>query len=155
MSHRCLTEQTKDSYEFYFKALQYGHYLWLQGQAGRAILSLTRALYTDLSPDEPTLQKWPLPYAGLHWIVSQHPSDDFPGNPRISFQHQASRLRGQRQELRRTRAWAVWALIRQARPSLPGDQTDPVDEPTQEQIRELLEAHGLAGEAALWRSVWD
>lgn len=153
MSHRCLTDLKKNTPEFYLKALQYGHYLWRQGHAGRAILALTRSLYTHLAPNDPILQAWPLPYAALKWIAAHHPSDDFPGNPRISFQHQATRLRGVRQELRRARAWAVWALIREARPSLPGDLADPVKEPTLQQINDLLEAHGHPGEAALWRSI--
>ncbi len=57
---------------FYLIALSYGHYLWLKGYSGHAILAITRALYAN------------------------HPSEDYPGNPRISFQHQATRLRGDR-----------------------------------------------------------
>ncbi|MFU8849308.1 MAG: hypothetical protein ACNA77_11420, partial [Opitutales bacterium] len=91
----------------------------------------------------------------LKWIVANHSSDDFPGNPRISFQHQATRLRGERQELRRSRAWAVWALICQARPHLPGDLANPIEEPTPEQISDLLKAYGHPGEPALWRSILD
>ena len=153
MNHLCLTRLKKDTPEFYYSALQYGHYLWLQGHAGRAILALTRALYADIAPNNPILRQWPLPYAALQWIVAHHSNDDFPGNPRISFQHQATRLRGPRQELRRARAWAVWALIRQARPSLPGDLADPVDPPMQEQIEAMLQAQGHLREAELWRSV--
>ena len=49
MSHRCLTKLRGGDLEaFYLTALRYGHYLWLQGHAGRAILAMTRALYTDL-----------------------------------------------------------------------------------------------------------
>ena len=111
MSHRCLTESRKaNEADFYFAALKYGHYLWLKGHAGRSILAVTRALYANLSGGAPMLDQWPLPYTALRWIVAKHPSDDFPGNPRISFQHQATRLRGERQALRRIRAWAVWAL---------------------------------------------
>jgi len=152
MNHLCLTRLKKDSPEFYVNALQYGHYLWQQGCAGRAILALTRALYADIAPDEPILCEWPLPYAPLQWIVANHISDDFPGNPRISFQHQASRLRGERQALRRARAWAAWGLICQARPSLPADLSDPVTEPTHQQIEVMLQAQGHPNEAELWRS---
>lgn len=155
MSHRCLTELEKDSVEFYFKALQYGHYLWRHGHAGRAILAVTRALYADIHPNTPVLGDWPLPYAALHWIVANHPGDDFPGNPRISFQHQATRLRGPRQEIRRARAWAVWALVRHAKPTLSGDRCDPVTEPTLEQIHGMLELRGHPGEADRWRSTID
>jgi len=155
MSHRCLTDLERNTPEFYFKALQYGHYLWCQGHAGRAILALTRALYTDLASNDPVLQQWPLPYAALRWMVANHSSDDFPGNPRISFQHQATRLRGPRRELRRARAWAVWALIRKARPNLPGDPADPVEEPGQAQIEEMLRTFGQQNEAPLWRAVME
>lgn len=152
MSHRCLTELGKDTPEFYFKALQYGHYLLQTGHAGRAILAITRALYADIGTDDPVLEKWPLPYAALKWIVANHSSDDFPGNPRISFQHQATQLRGEREALRRARAWAVWALIRDARPSLPADMEDRVEEPSTNRIFDLLEEHGHEGEAALWKA---
>jgi len=152
MSHRCLGELKKHTSGFYFKALQYGHYLWLNGHAGRAILAVTRALYTDLPADEPILQEWPLPYDALSWIVANHPGNDFPGNPRISFQHQATRLRGLQQELRRARAWAVWALVCQQKPELPGDPAVAAAEPTLDRMNQLLQRHGHPGEAALWRA---
>ena len=122
MNHLCLTESKKaDTAVFYFEALKYGHYLWLNSHAGRSLLALTRALYANVPEKAPVLAQWPLPYAALKWIVANHPTDSFPGNPRISFQHQATRLRGERQALRRARAWAVWALIQKAKPTLPKD----------------------------------
>jgi len=155
MNHLCLTRLKKDTPELYFSALQYGHYLWQQRHAGRAILALTRALYADIEAPDPILRKWPLPYAALQWILANHSSDDFPGNPRISFQHQATRLRGHRQDLRRARAWATWALVRQAKPELPGDVVDPATEPTSEEISRLLKRHGHSAEAELWHTVID
>ena len=155
MSHRCLSEAQKDTPDFYFKALQYGHYLWLEGCAGRAILAVTRGLYADLAEDAPVLEEWPLPYRGLKWIVAHHVSDDFPGNPRISFQHQATRLRGARQDLRRARAWAVWALIRRARPGLPPDARDPVEEPGEAQIETMLRTVGQPNEFKIWRAAME
>jgi hypothetical protein len=151
MSHRFLTGVEKDSPEFYYNALQYGHYLWQTGHAGRAILAVTRALYADLPEEAPILKDWPLPYAALKWIVAKQHTDDFPGNPRVSFQHQATRLRGPRQDLRRARAWAVWALIRKARPNLPGDPHDPVEEPAYDEIFSRLSGFGNTGEAELWQ----
>ena len=153
MTHKALTSLPKNSPHFYFKALQYGHYLWQHGHAGRGMLALTRALYADLPPHAPILKHWPLPYAALRWIAAYHSSDNFPGNPRVSFQHQATRLRGKREALRRARAWAVLALIREVRPSLPVDLKNPVVEPPSEQIHELLMIHGNPGEAALWERV--
>jgi hypothetical protein len=78
---------------------------------------------------------------------------DFPGNPRISFQHQATRLRGERQELRRARAWAVWSLIRAIRPELEADRTQNICEPTVQDIRILLQTHAHSGESELWLRV--
>jgi len=153
MSHRCLTELKNNTPLFYLKALQYGHYLWQNKHAGRAILAITRALYTNIDEEAPVLREWPLPYAALKWIITHHCSDDFPGNPRISFQHQATRLRGQREQVRRARAWAVWALIRKARPSLPGDINDPVEEPEEHQILAQLSEFGHRNEARIWKKV--
>lgn len=155
MTHRCLTElRGGDVESFYFTALKYGHYLWLNGHAGRAILAITRALYADLDESAGMLKKWPLPYAALKWIVSNHDSDDFPGNPRISFQHQATRLRGERQDLRRARAWAVWALISTARPDLPNDNTQAVNLPTLDTIKNRLQIHGHPNEADVWKNAF-
>lgn len=157
MSHRCLTELDAAAVPeaFYFKALQYGHYLWLQGHAGRAILSITRALYTDIPDDAEALKQWPLPYAALAWIIKNHASDDFPGNPRISFQHQATRLRGERQDLRRARAWAVWKLICTARPSLPADSAQAFEALNREEVSLLLKQFGHPKEATHWKSALD
>ncbi|PXA05178.1 hypothetical protein DDZ13_04245 [Coraliomargarita sinensis] len=153
MNHTCLTGQAKHTPAFYYNALKYGHFLWQQGHAGRAVLAITRALYADISEEDPILSEWPLPYAALLWIFENHRSDDFPGNPRVSFQHQATRLRGPRKELRRARAWATWALVCQARPDLKGDPHDPLPEPTHQDIRKLLEKFGHSNEASLWRQV--
>jgi len=152
MSYRCLrTPQVRQQIDlFYLTALQYSQYLWLEGHAGRALLALTRALYCEISHNAPVLRDWPLPYLPLLWIVNSHHSDDFPGNPRLSFQHQASRLRGARQSLRRARAWAAWALICQARPSLPGDSAEPTPEPKIKEIQLLLTAHGHPNEIKIW-----
>ena len=151
MNYRCLTEAGENVAAFYFTALKYGHYLWLNGHSGRSILAITRALYANVPEVDPILEQWPLPYAALKWIVAHHPSDHFPGNPRISFQHQATRLRGERRELRRARAWAVWALVRQAKPTLPGDSRQAIEEPTPEWIEAQLKAEGHANEVAVWQ----
>jgi len=154
MSHRCLTELREAPREdFYLTALKYGHYLWRQGHAGRALLALTRALYADLSEEAAVLKSWPLPYAAIQWMVQTHPSDDFPGNPRISFQHQATRIRGARRELRQARAWAVWYLICQAKPSLPGDAEQGIVEPSPDLIAEALNHWGHRNEWQLVDSI--
>lgn len=152
MSYRCLrTPEVLAQVElFYLTALQYSQHLWQQGHAGRSILALARALYCNIPHDAAILKQWPLPYAALQWIVRWHHCDDFPGNPRLSFQHQASRLRGDREVLRRARAWAAWALVCQARPSLKGDPAEPTPEPSAPQVRELLVQYGHKNEPYLW-----
>lgn len=153
MSYRDLSGfRGVDTEAYYLAALRYGYYLWEQGHAGRALLALTRALYADLQEDATVLQDWPLPCRALRWIMEQHPSENFPGNPRVSFQHQATRLRGARRELRRARAWAVWALACRAKPGLPADPAQGAEEPELEAICSGLERHGHSNELRLWQA---
>jgi hypothetical protein len=155
MSYRSLRELRGGNIEaFYRTALTYGHYLWLKGCSGRAILAITRALYADLTDDAAVLREWPLPYKALHWIVVNHPNQDFPGNPRISFQHQATRLRGERAALRRARAWAVWKLISFAKPELVADTTQGTKQLTLGEIEKRLAKHGHSNEVQIWQSAF-
>ena len=152
MSHRCLTDlKSADRALFYESALRYGQYLWLNGNAGRAILAVTRALYADVPGESQVLTDWPPPYAAIRWIVVHHESDYFPGNPAVSFQHQATRLRGEHFERRRARAWAVWALITKARPTLTCDPRSIQVFPSIPEIENRLKIHSTRGEAQLWR----
>ena len=59
----------------------------------RAILALTRALYA--APPHSKDAIYPVPYAALSGICQTHGGQGagFLGNPRISFQHQAQRMR--------------------------------------------------------------
>ena len=155
MSYRNLRELRGSNIEaFYLTALSYGHYLWLKGYSGRAILAITRALYANLPAEAEVLREWPLPYRALHWIVANHPSQDYPGNPRISFQHQATRLRGDRVALRRARAWAVWKLICSAKPELPADTTQGIKQPTLGEIEQRIVEHGHSNEVQIWQSAF-
>lgn len=137
---------------YYFTNLQYGHFLWREGFAGRALLALTRGLYADLPQTALVLEPWPLPYGAIGWSVSKHPSDDFPGNPRISFQHQATRMEGERRDLRRARAWAVWWVICAARPSLAPDLKQEITEPDIELIEKGLCQWGHSNECEVWKA---
>ena len=155
MSYRNLRELRGGNIEvFYLTALTYAHYLWLRGCSGRAILAITRALYAKLSAEVEILREWPLPYQAIHWIVANHPSQDYPGNPRISFQHQATRLRGEREALLRTRAWAVWNLICSAKPELPADNTQAIKPPTRSEIEQRIVKHGHPNELQIWQSAF-
>jgi hypothetical protein len=136
---------------FYFACLEYGHALWQRGFAARALLCLDRAMGAELDGREPVLQEYPVPYAAMAWLIRHTPADVFLGNPRVHFQHYADRMNEPRREQRRWRAWACWALARAVRPDLPGDPKHRVREPTRDEIDAALRAHGLPGEAALWR----
>ncbi len=138
---------------FYLTALTYGHYLWQNGQAARAILKLDRALLSDLRGDEPVLQHWPLPYGAMAWLLRHTPQDVFIGNPRVHFQHLADRMNEPRREQRRWRTWACWAIARAVRPEFPADPKHAVVEPSLELIARQLGQHGIPGEAALWKDV--
>ena len=136
--------------EFYAACLEYGHALWQQGFAARSLLCLDRAMGAELRGDEQVLAKQPIPYAAMAWLIAQTPREVFLGNPRVHFQHYADRMNEPRRDQRRWRAWACWALARAVRPDLPGDPRHRVVEPSHDEIRDGLEAHGLPGEAALW-----
>jgi len=139
--------------DFYVTALTYAHYLWQRGFAARAMLKLDRALLSDLRDDEPVLRTWPLPYAAMAWFLRHAPTDVFIGNPRVHFQHLADRMNEPRREQRRWRTWACWLICRRVRPEFPADPRHIVVEPTLDQIAAQLDAHGVPGEAALWRAV--
>jgi hypothetical protein len=152
MNHGCLTSYKSSSpRQYYYNALKYGNFLWSKGYAGRAILAVARALYTRLPEHDSIYSDWPLPYPAIHWIVANHGSDEFPGNPRISFAHQATRMKPSHGMTKRARAWAAWAVVCHARPSLPGDSTDPNTELNHLEIEELLLTHGHSGEAEQWK----
>ncbi len=137
--------------ELYLLCLEYGQQLWLEGLPARALLAVDRALYCDVPATAEALRSYPLPYAAIRWLVSQ-PSDAFTGNARVHYQHLADRVRGDRAAIKKWRAWAAWALVRQARPELPGDPQHAVQEPTQAEISAGLAANGIAGEAAVWQA---
>jgi hypothetical protein len=138
--------------EFYFACLEYGHALWQQGFAARALLCLDRALGADLTGEESVLREFPLPYAAMAWLIAFTPPERAVGNPRVHFQHYADRMNEPRREQRRWRAWACWALARAVRPDLPSDPKHAVIEPTLAAIGAGLTAYGHSGEPALWSS---
>lgn len=140
---------------FYHACLEYGAALWQRGLAARAILCLDRAMGAGLEAENPILQDWPLPYAGMVWFMRHTPEDVFIGNPRVHFQHYADRLGEPRRDQRKWRAWACWALARAVRPDWPADPKHQVQEPTLAEIAAALETHGHPGESARWQGVLD
>ncbi|MCC5023784.1 MAG: hypothetical protein J6386_13820 [Candidatus Synoicihabitans palmerolidicus] len=140
---------------FYGTALEYGHYLWHRRLLARAILCLDRAMGVDLIGTEPVVGSWPIPYAGMAWLLREVPRELFCGNPRVHFQHYADRMNEPRKTLRQWRAWACWSITRQVRPELEGDSKHEVVEPTESEIAVGLAAHGLSGERERWERVRD
>ncbi len=134
----------------YYAALEYGQWLWLQELPARAILALARGLYAEVPCDAAILSSWPLPYAAIHWICQNRPQNRFLGNPRISFQHQASRIRGPRWEQRRARAWAAWSVCAHALPKLADASDIPHPPPRLEVIQAALRQHGVPDEERVW-----
>lgn len=138
--------------EFYITALAYGQTLWQQGLSARALLAVDRALYADLNGDEEVLTDYPWPYMSIGWLVHHNPSEVFMGNPRVHYQHLADRVRGDRAEIKKWRAWAAWFIVRTVMPSLPSDPKHAVVEPAFEAINEGLMAHGVPGECRIWQN---
>ena len=136
--------------ELYLVCLEYAQQLWLDDLPARALLAVDRALYCDVAAGTEALTTYPLPYATIGWMVSQ-PSETFTGNARVHYQHLADRVRGERADLKKWRAWAAWAIVRKACPALPGDLRHAVSEPTQAAIAEGLATFGLPDECQLWQ----
>lgn len=154
MSFRSLNQfgKIRDG-KFYITALKYSQYLWLQNLPARSILALNRALFTNLQGNEPELELWPIPYQPLKWILQNYSGNVFWGNPRISYQHIASRVRGHKKDQRRWRAWACWLLVRQVLPQLRPDDKDIINEPDNEQIIDGLIKYGISDEDKIFKTV--
>jgi hypothetical protein len=135
---------------FYLSALTYAQYLWQRGYAGRALLSLDRALLANLRGNEPVLRRWPLPYVALHWVMTHAPAKALVGNPRVHYQHLAGRLRGPGAHQKKARAWACWHLARRANPEWPGDLRHKIREPSVAETKTSLQKWGLKAEARIW-----
>lgn len=143
---------------FYELALRCAQSLWQRGLPAQAVLLLNRAFSSDLTGREAVLDKWPLPYAAMRWILEQRGEGQFIGNPRRHFQHLATRMVEPRRELRSWRAWACWAIACEVYPDAPGDavqiEKEGVVEPSRSDILTELKKRGFPGEAGLWRRVW-
>lgn len=101
---------------FYQAALCYAQSLWREGKPAQAILQINKAFMSDLIGDEDVLKRFPPPYAPLVWMLSNRPNGVFVGNPVRHFQHLATRVSGERKEIRSWRAWACFHLSRRILP---------------------------------------
>ncbi len=135
---------------FYMAALQLAHRLVRESKAGRALLLLDRAMSVTLSDP---LKPWPVPYAVVAWILNAATARELGGNPRIHYEHLATRVRGSK--LRQWRAWACWAIACKLRPEYPGGPVSESPLPTPEQIACGLKETAGAVEFRLWQIVYD
>lgn len=138
---------------FYRESLELAQRRWCEGKPAQAILQLNKAFMADLSGDEEILATWPPPYGVLVWILRHRLSGAFLGNPVRHFQHLATRVSGERKEIR---SWRAWACFHLARATLPGGEF-PVDAeqvekeqlvfPDWGEVLGRIEASGWAGES--------
>jgi hypothetical protein len=158
MTYRMLRDARllSDWTTYYKSGLAYGQFLWLNGRAGRSLLALVRAMYASEQVEDATIfDMWPLPYRAVAWIAIKHPDLDFPGNPLLSFYHQASRMPQHFSELCRWRAWALYSLIDALRPQLKSARIDTGLTPERSEIKTELKRIGLEQECCIWESAFE
>ncbi len=123
-------------------AHSYAAELFRRGQPARAILALCRAIYLDPERLDPGSRQ---PYAAYRWILEHAHLGGFLGNPRVSFHHQATRIRKESQ-IRRMRSWALWHITRSTLPHLPPDSRQNEDPPSVHEVAVCLDRRGLQSE---------
>lgn len=98
--------------EFYMACLELAQSLWLQQLPAQAILQLNKSMMAVLPANHEVLKTYPIPYAAMHWIISNAASKEFIGNPPRHFQHLATRMNHKlpQPELRIARAWCCFHL---------------------------------------------
>lgn len=157
LSARSLARQQRGA-QFYELRLAYAQTKLMQNFPAQAILQLNRAFSSNLEENAEVLDRWPLPYAAMAWILDARPDRQgmFLGNPRRHWQHYATRMSGQLAELRIWRSWACWWLCEGRLPmrEFPIDQKQIEDEniglPGRDTVVEKLRHFGLRGEAEIW-----
>ncbi len=138
---------------FYVAALRYAQSLWREGKPAQAILQINKAFMADLRGDEEILERHPPPYGVLVWFLRNRPEGVFFGNPVRHFQHLATRVSGERKEVRGWRAWACFHLSREALPEeeFPRDEKqiekEGVVAPGWKEVLREVAARGWRGEA--------
>lgn len=146
---------------FYELSLQYAQSQWCAGFPAQAMLQVNRALACALPKDEPVMQRWPLPYRVMAWLMMNRRDDQFIGNPRRHFQHLATRMVEPNKDLRTWRAWACWYLAKGLLPEaeFPGDmrqiREEGIVEPTFATIAAKLRELSPADDEARWREALE
>ena len=112
----------------------------------------------DLVGDEKFLDKFPIPYSSIKWILEQRTDKhgQFLGNPRRHWQHYASRMSGPRSNIRIWRSWACFAIASEilSDSDFPADEEQILNEgliiPSESQIELNLKSLGLPRESNDW-----
>ena len=144
---------------YYEACLRYAQSLWREGKPAQAILQLNKSFMANPGEDPRTLQTWPPPYAVLVWILRNCPEGTFVGNPVRHFQHLATRVGGERKEIRAWRAWACFHLARRVLPAdgFPMDagqvEKESLAIPAWHEVLAQIERGGWTGEAEALREV--
>jgi GNAT superfamily N-acetyltransferase len=133
---------------FHDTCLCYAQSLWLAGFPAKSILLLNRALGV---PD-PGLEP---PYRAIDWILRNRVADQFIGNPRLHWQHYATRMNDTHKELRTWRAWACWLLAFQILPEteFPADHEQIREEGIIKPTRREIAAHLPDRDRVIWESL--
>ncbi|HEY1122593.1 MAG TPA: hypothetical protein VGE67_13365, partial [Haloferula sp.] len=92
--------------------------------------------------------------------LRNRPEDRFLGNPVRHFQHLATRVSGERKEIRAWRAWACFHLSRRVLPEgeFPPDVEQVREEavvfPAWEDVLGAIREMGWSGEAEVLEGIW-
>lgn len=141
---------------FYETALKYAQSLWRTGFPAKALLLCSRAMAAEVGHADDILHRRPVPYHAVAWILVNRQRAQFLGNPRLHYQHLASRMTGPKKELRAWRAWACWYLSKELLPetAFPGDllqiRRDALVEPTHDEISRQLRKLSDAQDERTW-----
>ena len=142
---------------FYELSLKYAQSQWCAGVPAQAMLQVNRALACALPRSEPVLERLPLPYRVMAWLMMHRQEGQFIGNPRRHFQHLATRMVEPNKKLRTWRAWACWYLAKGLLPEdeFPSDmkqiREEGVVEPTFAMIAAKLLELSPADDELRWR----
>lgn len=141
---------------FYETALKYAQSLWRSGFPAKALLLCSRAMAADLQRDAEILRRWLMPYHAVAWILVNRQEGQFLGNPRLHYQHLASRMVSPKRELRSWRAWACWYIAKELLDAarFPGDvaqiRRENTMEPTHDEISRRLRLLSPLNDDRVW-----
>jgi hypothetical protein len=144
---------------YYHACLCYAQSLWRERKPAQAILQLNKSFMADLGGELEILKTWPPPYAVLVWMLRNRGEQDFIGNPVRHFQHLATRVSGERKEIRAWRAWACFHLSRRVLPAdgfpIDGEQVEKesLEIPEWSVVLDRIAVGGWEGEAEVIREV--